>query len=379
MVGRLDPELLVETEKTAARVRQELKAQKKVQGERMSRRQLGLEAPAVPDNPEMFLRNRFALAKLGVDSSREVSMDPAVKIEVSATIGADGKDEPAAGSSEFGQDDETETLTSVMTESSMALSETTSEPLDGKMDVDMPKQAEHQEPVTAETESTDVVMQMEDVTRYIQNSIPTSPIVGDVFPSKTESAALANGDHVTEKEGEDDRSILPLSEDLENTIDLDQSQPNGAKDHVSMTMEDASLVTDTSAPVEETQEEENEVEEICELELDQDTFTRLGVALVRETDGSTVEELDQLRAALYADIWEHRHNWNKDALLMVRKNLAFFMLYSVLAAFDLTRDVNGLYTFIYFTYIGYEADTDLCHQPPPRLPRFRSPSRSVIR
>lgn len=331
MVGRLDPELLVETEKTAARVRQELKAQKKVQGERMSRRQLGLEAPAVPDNPEMFLRNRFALAKLGVDSSREVSMDPAVKIEVSATIGADVKDGSAASTSEvvveFGQDDETDTLTSVTTESSMAVSEAASEPLDGNMDVDMPKQVEHQESVAAETRNTDVVMQMESEAGDIQTSITTSPIVRDVSPSKTESAALVNGDHATEKQGEDDRSTLPLSEDLESTINQDQSQPNGAKKHVTMLIEEATLVADTYVPVEETQEEEKEVEETRELELDQDTFTKLGVALVLETDGSTVEELDQLCAALYADIWEHRHDWNKDALLMVRKNLASFILF----------------------------------------------------
>ncbi|KAF9395647.1 ATPase AAA domain-containing protein 2B [Podila verticillata] len=324
MVGRLDPELLVETEKTAAaRVRQELKVQKKVQGERMSRRQLGLEAPAVPDNPEIFLRNRFALAKLGVDSSREVSMDPAVKIEVSATIRADGKDGSAASSSEvvveFGQDDETETLTSVTTESSMAVSEAASEPLDGNMDVDMPKQVEHQESVAAETGSTDVVMQMEGEAGDIHTSIPTSPIVRDVSPSKTESAALANGGHASEKQAEDDRSTLPLSEDLESTRDQDRSQPDDAKEYVTMPMEEATLVADSSVPVEENQEEENEMEETRELELDQDTFTRLGVALVLETDGSTVEELDQLRAALYADIWEHRQDWNKDALLMDMK------------------------------------------------------------
>lgn len=323
MVGRLDPELLIETEKTAARVRQELKTQKKVQGERMSRRQLGLEAPAVPDNPELFLRNRFALTKLGVDSSREVSMDP-VRIEVSATNteAADGKEGPTSTEIvEFGQDDETDTLTSVTTESSMALSEATSEQVDGKMDLDMPKQG-HQEPAPIETESMDVVM-VEGETGDIENTIPTSPIVRDVSPPKIAPAPLAYGALVAEKEGEDARNTLPLSEDLESTLDQDQYSSNGSKELASMTINEATLVNDTCAPVGEA-EEEIEVEETRELELDQDTLARLGVALVLETEGSTVEELDQLHAALYADIWEHRHDWSKDALLMVRKKLLFF-------------------------------------------------------
>ncbi|KAG0360308.1 ATPase AAA domain-containing protein 2B [Podila minutissima] len=319
MVGRLDPELLIETEKTAARVRQELKTQKKVQGERMSRRQLGLEAPAVPDNPELFLRNRFALTKLGVDSSREVSMDP-VRIEVSATNteAADGKEGPTSTEIvEFGQDDETDTLTSVTTESSMALSEATSEQVDGKMDLDMPKQG-HQEPAPIETESMDVVM-VEGETGDIENTIPTSPIVRDVSPPKTAPAPLAYGALVAEKEGEDARNTLPLSEDLESTLDQDQYSSNGSKELASMTINEATLVNDTCAPVGEAEEEEIEVEETRELELDQDTLARLGVALVLETEGSTVEELDQLHAALYADIWEHRHDWSKDALLMDMK------------------------------------------------------------
>ncbi|KAG0040209.1 ATPase AAA domain-containing protein 2B [Podila clonocystis] len=319
MVGRLDPELLVETEKTAARVRQELKAQKKVQGERMSRRQLGLEAPAVPDNPEMFLRNRFALTKLGVDFSREVSMDP-VRIEVFATNteAVDGKDGPTSAVNivQFGQDDETETLTSVMTESSMAVSEAASEQVDGKIDFDISKQGRQE--FAIEMGSMDVVM-MEDETGDIETAIPISPIVRDMAPTKTASAPLANGAPVAEKEAEDDLTTLPLSELLERTLDQSLSQSNESKEQASMTVEEVSHVNDTSAPVEEAEEEEIEVEEMRELELDQDTLTKLDAALVLETEGSTVEELDQLRAALYADIWEHRHNWNKDALLMDMK------------------------------------------------------------
>ncbi|KAG0100382.1 ATPase AAA domain-containing protein 2B [Podila epicladia] len=318
MVGRLDPELLVETEKTAARVRQELKTQKKVQGERMSRRQLGLEAPAVPDNPEMFLRNRFALTKLGVDSSREVSMDP-VRIEATATHteAVDCKVGPTSAEIivEFEQDDETETLTSVMTESSLT-SEATSEQVDDKMDLDMPKQG-HQEPAPTEMGSVDVAM-VEGETGYIETTIPTSSIVRDVSPPKTASAVLADGAPVTEKEGEDGRTTLPLSADLERMFDQDQSPSNGSRELASMTLEEAALVGDTSAPVEEAKEE-IEVEETRELELDQDSLTRLGMVLVLETEGSTVEELDQLHAALYADIWEHRYDWCKDALLMDMK------------------------------------------------------------
>ncbi|KAF9318847.1 ATPase AAA domain-containing protein 2B [Podila horticola] len=307
MVERLDPELLVETEKTAARVRQELKAQKKVQGERMSRRQLGLEAPAVPDNPEIFLRNRFVLTKLGVDSSREVSMDP-VRIEVSATNteAADGKNGPTSAEIvNFGQDDETETLTSVNTESSMAMSEAASEQTDSKMDLDMPKQG-HQDPPATEMGSTDEAM-VEGETGDIETTIPTSPIVRDVSPPNTASTLLDNGAAVTENDGEDDQSTIPLSKNL----DQYQSQPNGAKEYVSMISEEVTLVNDTSVPAEE--------EEKRELDLDQDALAKLGVALVLETEGSTVEELDQLRAALYADIWEHRLDWNKDALLMDMK------------------------------------------------------------
>lgn len=311
MVERLDPELLVETEKTAARVRQELKAQKKVQGERMSRRQLGLEAPAVPDNPEIFLRNRFVLSKLGVDSSREVSMDP-VRIEVSATNteAADGKNGPTSAEIvNFGQDDETETLTSVNTESSMAMSEAASEQTDSKMDLDMPKQG-HQDPPATEMGSTDEAM-VEGETGDIETTIPTSPIVRDVSPPNTASTLLDNGAAVTENDGEDDQSTIPLSKNL----DQYQSQPNGAKEYVSMISEEVTLVNDTSVPAEE---------EKRELDLDQDALAKLGVALVLETEGSTVEELDQLRAALYADIWEHRLDWNKDALLMVRNSCVFF-------------------------------------------------------
>ncbi|KAG0338514.1 ATPase AAA domain-containing protein 2B [Podila humilis] len=384
MAGRLDPELLIETKKTAARVRQEPKSQKKTgptvagarassssslaastsgvatglsapQGERISRRRLGLEAPAVMANPELILRNRMALAKLGLDpTSREVSMDP-IKEEVSSPsvrhkgqITRQGSEDTARvrvdGFAASGPDDEADTLTSVITESSMSLGP---ESVDGNMDVDTPKQAsevrfdsEAQTPAAttdAEKNAAAFTMQMEseigtggNVEAPVSGMAETKAIVtGEGSSSMDHTSSLstitgtsiANGTAEHDQQGTDIGNWVhgvSMTQDESEHCMVDSIEELGPLDTVE---ESATRVTDMTVSMQTEKKEEEKVsmegaeKETQEFVLDLNRVASLGASLVLDTEECTVEELDQLKAALYSDIWEHRHEWNKDALL----------------------------------------------------------------
>ncbi|KAF9180594.1 ATPase AAA domain-containing protein 2B [Haplosporangium sp. Z 767] len=302
MIGRLDPELIIETEKTAARCR---KAHQKTQGERMSRRRLGLEAPAVPDDPEMYLRNRAALSKLGFDSAREDSIDPSVKMEVNESVESLGQDPQGqlqqqeqeavsadaviAAAPDVVDDGllNSETSLSLSTASSIScVSLTASAPngafdsapgsLNGIMEVDSPKHREDASMPNSTNDTHSLAMPL--MSASLANVSPISTIAAD----ETSAQEL-----VTEFAGL-----------------LDEGQPNGSMEHTAT-------------------DDMDQIEDHKELILNQEDVLQFRSALFKDTECSTVEELDQLRASLYSNIWEHRHDWNKIELLSdMRQTLA---------------------------------------------------------
>ncbi|KAG0267154.1 ATPase AAA domain-containing protein 2B [Mortierella polycephala] len=305
MIGRLDPELIIEAEKTAARCRQEAKAHQRTQGERMSRRRLGLEAPAVPDDPEMYLRNRAALSKLGFDSAREDSIDPSVKMEVNESVESLGQDpqeqlqqqEQVAVSADAvvsaapdvveGGLLNSETSPSLSTSSSIpCVSLTVSLPnstfdsapgsLDGTMEIDSPKQREDASMSNGTNDAHSLVM-----------------------PPMNASPANVSSSNVA---ADDENAAQELVTEFAGL--LDEGQPNGSMEHTAT-------------------DDMDQIEDPKELVLNQEVVVQLRNALFKDTECSTVEELDQLRASLYSDIWEHRNDWNKIELLSdMRQTLA---------------------------------------------------------
>ncbi|KAG0205329.1 ATPase AAA domain-containing protein 2B [Mortierella sp. GBA30] len=327
MVSRLDPELIIETEKTAARRRQELKAHQRPQGERMSRRRLGLEAPTVPDNPEIYLRNRTAISRLAMDAAREDSADISVKAEGSRSVEPFERSSPNAiveyingGDVDRDEDEDEgdESGTSLSLPSSIAASsipptptvavgpalsttgitlesDTSSGGLNGKMDVDLlPKQNVGGEnvPLSSDNGVNTMVIYAETVVDSVKEpmSISLAPV----------SLGGTDEDFALQEAG-----TQKLVDGLVTRLDDgDKSEP----------------MADVSTAEDQTNEEE---EEHKELVLNQDDVSRLQATLVNDTEGSSVEDLDQLRAALYGNIWQHRHEWDKEALLSdMRETLA---------------------------------------------------------
>ncbi|KAG0328484.1 ATPase AAA domain-containing protein 2B [Dissophora globulifera] len=317
MVGRLDPELITETEKTAARFRQEVKAQQRTQGERMSRRRLGLEAEAVLDDPEVLLRSRAVLAaKLATtaaaDSAPEGSLDVSVTMEdvgqseqqqdeglessTNAAIasaltkadrhGDDGEDSgtslslapPHTTSSVIGMTVASDTVGGGLSPAvSVAGMDVDSPP---KHSADVIEVAVVSGPVANGTTGADTVMDIESDLGAADASRGSTPV-----PTTTVRVAVA-------------------------------SSVNGDTVHDAAGVETTALPDAGQLPEQEEPSLELEVEEEPkELVLERSDVELLQQALVSDTEGSSIEELDQLRAALYTDIWEHRFDWDKRALL----------------------------------------------------------------
>ncbi|KAG0226619.1 hypothetical protein B0O80DRAFT_205300 [Mortierella sp. GBAus27b] len=305
MVGRLDPELISETEKTAARLRQEVKAQQRPQGERVSRRRLGLEAPAVLENPEILLRNRTMMNKLATDSAHEDNMETAVKLEGQEQSqdleGPSQSQDPGLNQTQndhethrdkirVNDEDAEDSGSSLSLVSSRAGSSVASvterafdlspPPLNGQMDVDSPRISPMiiGSSMLNDSAEAEMTMQAEEDSSTIKPSESNTPIAN--------TDGLASTDATQHK-----YEIQDLAGDMDTLTDKEQE------------------------PKEPMIVPEEVEEEPKEMLLDQDEVALLQEALVNDTADSSVEELDQLRASLYANIWEHRLDWDKGALL----------------------------------------------------------------
>ncbi|KAG0052963.1 ATPase AAA domain-containing protein 2B [Gryganskiella cystojenkinii] len=303
MVARFDPDLITETEKTAARVRQEIKANQRVMGERMSRRRLGLEAEAVPDNPEAFLRNRTVISRLAMDAAvRGDSMEPLVQLEGPTAEQMEDIEQSGSQPEKDREEEGRKVEESFQTPATIAEAPAVTSSLDQSrpqsMDVDTPREA-----VYLKMDS-DLSMQSSDATP--RNG---SPFEGTPTPSLEDTgthdltvgfAALLEDEHQVMNP-----QIKPAQEPRVTT-------PASAPEPVPQQEKEAEAASadmvEEAIPV-----AEEEVPKV--FELDQEAVSALKISLVKDTEHSTVEELDQLRAALYGDIWEHRHEWSKDALL----------------------------------------------------------------
>ncbi|KAF8939289.1 hypothetical protein BGZ58_010186 [Dissophora ornata] len=325
MVGRLDPELIIETEKTAARFRQEVKAQQRTQGERISRRRLGLEAEAVLDDPEVLLRNRAALTNklISMDSAREASVDVSVKMEqvgqsqqqedeelnhgaaATTAIGAAAADAIGLVDRADNSEDSGTSLSLAPSRGDSSITSTTAADADleeeksspivnGGMEVDSP-------PKHSAVEEVDVSATKN---RVMGEAIVSDMIMrteGDVNMANTSGGNSPSPAAAVHSFGADENGGQDVAVDIVDPLDT-TGQP---------------MDSIASAPEMEVEEEPKEIV------LDMEEVVHLQAALVTDTDGSSVEELDQLRASLYADIWERRFDWDKHAqLLDMRDTLA---------------------------------------------------------
>ncbi|KAF9987538.1 ATPase AAA domain-containing protein 2B [Mortierella antarctica] len=323
MISRLDPELIIETEKTAARRRQEARAHQRPQGERMSRRRLGLEAPAVPDDPEIFLRNRTVLSKLLLDATvREESADISVKVEGGQTVEEDYEQpsnmvEDLDDGSRYHDGEESGTSLSMppSVAASVAASSIPPTPtvsvtpgplpastslevgsVNGKMDVDSPRQSQEGPEVAMGNGPDALSSYTED---YVDDGKEAAMSISPAATSLVAAVVAAAASDVTDTKEMADGTLTPLGKD--------ESQP---------------AQEDTLDVQEETKEAEEE--EPMEMVLEQHDVAGLQAVLIKDTEGSSVEELDQLRAALYEIIWEHRLEWDKSPMLSdMRESLAF--------------------------------------------------------
>ncbi|KAF9569579.1 ATPase AAA domain-containing protein 2B [Mortierella alpina] len=313
MVSRLDPELIIETEKTAARRRQEAKAHQRPQGERISRRRLGLEAPAVPDDPEMYLRNRTVMSKLMLDANaREDSADISVKEEGGQNVDDlndgsryhDGEESgtslsmPPSAAASVAASSIPPTPTVAVTPGSLPVSSSEVGVMNGKMEVDSPRQSQ-EDPEVAKPSGADVMA------GYKMNHVDDGKEPSSISPG-TNTLVVAV-DAVTSADG---TGATESVDGASTSLRKDEGQP-----------------TQGAVDVQEEAEEAKEEEEHMEMVLEQGDVAGLQAILVHDTEGSSVEELDQLRAALYEIIWEHRHEWDKSAMLTdMRETLAFMTI-----------------------------------------------------
>ncbi|KAF9121455.1 hypothetical protein BGW39_010518 [Mortierella sp. 14UC] len=353
MISRLDPELIIESEKTAARVRQELKGLQKPQGERSSRRQLGLEAPAVPDDPEMYLRHRSShhqnshTVANGVPAEAEEEVDDEEKVEPSDKKGVFpvrprvlkqedldlDLDDDMSGTS-LSMSSSTTSLIALdneatepaddndTTEATSAAAATVEEQIQaqpsavpdginggeqekGSMDIDTPR------PIQDDQERTNEVVLPSTVLES-----PTEPTITAIAGDRAiADMEMTNSEQRVEPYGSSSTPGSPLSTPATTEPTLD-----GEMDSTPT----AALTEDALRDLDNNPEASMEAQESTPIKeqspppiflLDASKVVLLQQSLVDKTDGSTVEELDQLRAALYADLWEHRLQWDKTAML----------------------------------------------------------------
>ncbi|KAG0062443.1 ATPase AAA domain-containing protein 2B [Linnemannia elongata] len=371
MISRLDPELIIESEKTAARVRQELKSLQKTQGERSSRRQLGLEAEAVPDDPELFLR----LSHRALHNNHQSGANGVARGETAGT-GAEGNDdeeeeeeEDSSSRREGGfpdrphvlkQEDLDLDLDDDMSGTSLSMSSSTTSLIAFASD---PVEPTTNNGVSAEA-STTVVTETEEHGHMGLSATVAGPDgvpLGEQekhsmdidtpqpLPNDNDNDASTNGivtttssslpvDSSTTTSTSSEVKLVTADRDMEMTSDnhavnsssstprspttataTEPTQP--AADETMDTSAADAIIPDKDLTAPEHQEDPEPIKEQTPtpppvLIIDSSEVTLLRQALVDKTDTSTIEELDQLRAALYEDLWEYRLQWDKGPMLL---------------------------------------------------------------
>ncbi|KAG0380541.1 hypothetical protein BGX24_007571 [Mortierella sp. AD032] len=350
MISRLDPELVIESEKTAARVRQELKGLQKTQGERSSRRQLGLEAPAVPDDPEMYLRHRSShnlnsntlangVATTAEDAEEEEDEE---KAEPSSRRGGFPDRPRALKQEDLDLDDDmsgTSLSMSSSTTSLISLTAESTDPIaDGREATPITTEDQVQAQSSAVPDGIDVDEQ-EKGSMDVDTPQPSQDTQEGLIGTDLPATSLVLPAEVTATVFAKDNKAVA---DLEMTTGEPKANLNGlspptpeylppAPAATELALADEAMdATPTAALTEDALKDLNnpaltiealEPELIKEQSpppiflLNASMVTLLQQSLVDKTDGSTVEELDQLRAALYADLWEHRLRWDKAPML----------------------------------------------------------------
>ncbi|KAF9586664.1 hypothetical protein BGW38_010665 [Lunasporangiospora selenospora] len=364
MVDRLDPELITETEKTAARFRQEVKAQQRPQGERVSRRRLGLEAPAVPDDPEIYLRNRAALSRLIItDSTREESVDAmSIKMEEGG-VGGIGSSrcsmsvEPPDNATREGSKPERTAMNITMSMEydggSHALSAQDNDDSGTSLSLASSGVTSASTPTTTANSGVSGTLlehalrnhSSSEMNMDIDSSDQNTPMTTTVTNSESGTVVqdlgmVSSGEHLPLTSGTDSTAINRMPE-FEALIDpspqndqpyqeqqhQDKYQGLEPRDDTFSKVEGAASALEIDRMTEEQifetvtmakgSQDGAEEEPIAQqrLILDSNAVEELKMRLSKETVGLTVEELEQLRASLYSDVWEHRGVLNKEALL----------------------------------------------------------------
>ena len=385
MISRLDPELIIESEKTAARVRQELKSLQKTQGERSSRRQLGLEAEAVPDDPELFLRlshrashnnhgGANGVARTGATGTGAEEDDEGEEEEVvdSSSRSGDGlPNQPHILKQEdldLDLDDDVSGTSLSMSSSTTSLIAFDSDPVepttnDGSsaeaattaatkteehehtelsatvggadgahigeqekhnMDIDTPQPLQNDNDNDA---STNGIVTTTSSSLPVNPSTTTSTSREEKLMATDRDMEMTNDNHAVNGSSSTPGSLIP-------TATTEPTQP--AADETIDTSLAYPVILDQDPTAPEHQDPEPIKEQTPTpppvLILDPSEVTLLRQALVDKTDTSTIEELDQLRAALYEDLWEHRLQWDKGPMLQVKTFFFFGALYLIVAS-----------------------------------------------
>ncbi|KAF9128960.1 ATPase AAA domain-containing protein 2B [Mortierella sp. GBA39] len=365
MISRLDPELIIESEKTAARVRQELKSLQKTQGERSSRRQLGLEAEAVPDDPELFLRLSHrashnnhggvnGVARGGTAGTGAEDDDEEEVADLSSRSGGRFSNRPRVLKQEdldLDLDDDMSGTSLSMSSSTTSLIAFDSDPVEPTTDnsasaeaattaatkteehghtelsatvvgadgVHLGEQEKHSMDIDPQplNNDNDNDASVNSITTTASSSLPVDP---STTASTSREEKLVVADHDIEmtsgNHAVNGSSSIPGSPTTATTTEPSQPAADGTID----TSVADQIIPDQDPTVPEHLDPEPIEEQTPTpppvLILDPSEVTLLRQALVDKTDTSTIEELDQLRAALYEDLWEHRLQWDKGPMLL---------------------------------------------------------------
>ncbi|KAG0223329.1 ATPase AAA domain-containing protein 2 [Actinomortierella wolfii] len=340
MIGRLDPELIMESEKSAARWRQENKSNQRVQGERVSRRRQGLEPTLVLDDPEVLLRHRSQQARQA-SASRQTDGD----------VNDGGKqqpqDTPNAG------DGNTDTLKQhEQTQDDSQHQEQDEAPVDQQTSVESMKDVK-QLPGVPET-LVDVNM---DAVSAAPAAESTSEITAEVkiepLPDSSAGSLLYADSQITMNESVSDHAQhhSQNTHKPENMEDVHHSQ-EAVENDAAMTDAAAAIEgVDTSAEAPEGEKHEDNVEQDNEVErnveIDDTQLAKVKAFLLQSSQSLSVEDLDQLRAALYSRLWEYRQDWDKQNLLQaiedtIAKSTLHFQRLRRLEDAERRADCNGL-------------------------------------
>ncbi|KAF9974891.1 ATPase AAA domain-containing protein 2B [Actinomortierella ambigua] len=321
MIGRLDPELITETEKSATRWRQENKANLKVQGERMSRRRQGLEPTLVLDDPEALLRHRSQIARQASASSGLAEKDVdgvteqqqqqqeqqhnAPEAEVEGGDDLENKQEQVADVHQQQHQDGAQVDVQPAVATMEGIQQTADVPMAQAADVAIEAPSSSSQPTADAVDVIVTEIKVEpksdataDSLLHIMSHSAMEVAVPDLSqPQDHKTPEPENMEDVHHpQEGEEHDAIVANSA----TVDGD-----GAP---STTNEDENIREGDAVG-----EQEDDIERT--VEVDDAQLTNVKALLLQSTQGLSVEDLDQLRASLYSVLWKHRLDWDKRDLL----------------------------------------------------------------